>query len=153
MESQEVSKPQPKQPLVARLGFFVLGGVGSTVLNKNILAAAQHFLHWPLAAAYACSVTSTAFIFFLWSYFINFRTARVWKDCLGRYIACQLLALGMNYAIAVCGLKQFGSQGLVGYLVIGTVQSFTGGIKFLLYHYWVFPHVEQAPKPEAAAVS
>jgi len=29
MDSPTLSNPQPKQPLVARLGFFVLGGVKS----------------------------------------------------------------------------------------------------------------------------
>jgi len=156
MESPILSNPPPetpaqakapKQPLAARLGFFVLGGVGSTLLNKNILAATSHFWGWPLMAGYAFSAASTAFVFFLWSYFVNFRTSRVWKNCLGRYLACVLLALLMNYLIGVCGLKRFGSAGLIGYLVIGCVQSFTGGIKFLLYHFWVFPHAD-APQKE-----
>jgi hypothetical protein len=155
MESTTLSNPppaRPKQPLVNRLGFFLLGGVGSTLLNKNILAATQHFWGWPVVAGYAFSAASTAVVFFLWSYFINFRTSRVWKNCLGRYIACVLLALLMNYLIGVCGLKRFGSAGLIGYLVIGCVQSFTGGIKFLLYHFWVFPYAD-APAKEPAAVS
>jgi len=156
MESTPSSNQQPakpKQPLVARLGFFVLGGVGSTVINKNILNATQHFWGWPVVAGYAFSATSTAFIFFLWSYFINFRTSRVWKNCLGRYVACVLLSLLMNYLIGVCGLKQFGSAGLVGYLVIGCVQSFTGGIKFLLYHFWVFPYADTPRKTPAPVPS
>jgi hypothetical protein len=143
---------QPKQPLVARLGFFVLGGLGSIALNKTILGATQHFWGWPVAAGYAFSVSSTAVIFFLWSYFINFRTSRVWKNCLGRYIVCVLLALLMNYLIAVCGLKRFGSEGIIGVLVIGSVQFFTGGIKFLLYHFWVFPHADAPAQKEPAAV-
>ncbi len=143
---------QAKQPLVARLGFFVLGGLGSTALNKSILSVTQH-LGWPLAAGYAASASSTAVIFFLWSYFINFRTSRVWKDCLGRYMTVFLFSLLMNYLLGLCGLKHFGSRGLVGFLVIGCVQSFTGLIKFLLYHFWVFPHADKSavpPDPAAA---
>ena len=34
--------------------------------------------------------------------------------------------------------------------MIGIVQSITGGIKFLLYHFWVFPHAEPAPGEPAA---
>ena len=151
MESPTVSKP--KQPLVARLGFFVLGGVGSASLNKTILAATQHFLGWPVAAGFAVSAASTAAILFLWSYFINFRTSRVWKDCLGRYLTCFLLALLMTYLIGVCGLKKFGSTGVVGLIVIVCVQSFTGGIKFLLYHFWVFPYSDATPKETAAVAS
>lgn len=146
---------QPKQPLVARLGFFVLGGVGSTTINSSILDLTRHYLGWPYSLGYAVSVASTAAIFFLWSYFINFRTSLVWKNCLGRYIACVLLALLINYLIGVCGLKQFGSTRLARFIVIGIVQSFTGGIKFLLYHFWVFPYAEAQParKQPAAATS
>ena len=50
----------------------------------------------------------TAFVFFLWSYFVNFRTSRVWQNCLGRYLACVVLACLMNYAIGLFGLKQYG---------------------------------------------
>jgi len=139
---------------VARLGFFVLGGVGSTAVNSSILNAALHFLHWNYAAGYALSACSTAVIFFLWSYFINFRTSLVWKNCIGRYITCFLLALLFNYLIGLSGLKHFGSSNLMRILVIGVVQSFTGGIKFLLYHFWVFPYAEgPAPKDSPALAS
>jgi hypothetical protein len=154
MESPTVSKQQPKQPLVARLGFFVLGGIGSTTLNKSILALTQHFWNWPVKAGFAFSAVSTAFVFFLWSYFINFRTSLVWKNCIGRYLACFLLALLMTYLLGVCGLTKFGSKGLVGFAVILSVQSFTGGIKFLLYHFWVFPYADgPAPKEPAPVAS
>jgi putative flippase GtrA len=150
MES-DTATPKPKQPLVARLGFFVLGGVGSTAVNSSLLNFATVHLHWPTVLGYAFSASSTAVIFFLWSYFINFRTSRVWKNCMGRYIACFLLALLINYLIAVSGLKHFGSTNVSRVIVIGIVQSFTGGIKFLLYHFWVFPHAEDPAPREAVA--
>jgi len=150
MDSPTASTARPKQPLVARLGFFGLGGVGSTTLNSSILSASKHFWGWPDAAGYALSAASTAFVFFLWSYFINFRTSRVWKNCLGRYIACVLLALLMNYLIGLFGLKHFGSTWLARFAVIGVVQSFTGCIKFLLYHFWVFPYADGPAAKQAA---
>jgi putative flippase GtrA len=146
MDSPSVPK---KQPLISRIGFFVLGGLASLTLNWSILNAAMHFLGWPYALGYAVSTASTALVLFLWSYFINFRTSRVWKHCLGRYVACVLLALLINYLIGVCGLKQFGSTKFLQIVVIGVVQSFTGGIKFLLYHLWVFPYAEPEPKNTA----
>ncbi|MGA3170817.1 MAG: hypothetical protein ABSE62_07360 [Chthoniobacteraceae bacterium] len=151
MESPTAVKKPTKQPLVNRLGFFVLGGCFSAAINKNLLAAGQHFFGWPLPVAFAFSASSTAVILFLWSYFVNFRTSRVWKDCLGRYITVFLLALLMTYLIGVCGLKQFGSKGWVGFLVIMCVQSFTGCIKFLLYHFWVFPRQEEPGGKETVA--
>jgi hypothetical protein len=153
MESTPVSQPKPKQPLVARLGFFVLGGFGSAFTNFLILTVAKRFLHWHDNAAYALSAGSTAVVFFLWSYFINFRTSLVWKNCIGRYLICFLLALLMNYLIGVTGLKHYGSTRLLQLLVIFTVQSFTGGIKFLLYHFWVFPYAEAPAPRESAALA
>ncbi|HEX4086766.1 MAG TPA: GtrA family protein [Chthoniobacteraceae bacterium] len=156
MESQAVNRSQPaqpKQPLVSRLGFFVLGGVGSTLINSSLLELAKDRWAWPYAAGYAFSTASTAVIFFLWSYFVNFRTSRVWRNCLGRYLCCVIAAQLLNYLIGLCGLRQFGSTHLMRILVIGVVQSFTGGIKFLLYHFWVFPHAEQPRGAEAATVS
>ena len=153
MEPPPASNPKPKQPLVARLGFFVLGGVGSTTINSSILDATKTFWGWPYVLGYAFSAASTALIFFLWSYFVNFRTSRVWKNCLGRYLACVLLALLMNYLIGICGLKHFGTTRLARFLVIGVVQSFTGGIKFLLYHFWVFPYADAPPASPPAPVA
>ena len=142
--------PQPKQPLTTRIGFFVLGGLGSTSLNWSVLHFATHILGWPQDYGFALSTVSTAFVFFLWSYFVNFRTSRVWKNCLGRYIACVLLALLMNYLIGIFGLKRFGSTNLARFLVILVVQSFTGGLKFLLYHFWVFPYADAPARKEPA---
>jgi putative flippase GtrA len=152
IESTPVSQPKPKQPLVARLRFFALGGVGSAFTNFSILYAATHFLHWKYNAGYALSAGSTAVVFFFWSYFINFRTSLVWKNCIGRYIICFLLALLMNYLIGVTGLKHYGSSRPLQLLVIFIVQSFTGGIKFLLYHFWVFPYAEGPARKESPAL-
>jgi putative flippase GtrA len=149
MESTPAVAAKPKQPLVNRLGFFVLGGVGSAAVNSTILNVTKDHWGWPYVAGYAFSASSTAAIFFLWSYFVNFRTSRVWKNCLGRYLCCFLLALLINYIIGLLGLKQFGSTKLLRFCVIVTVQSFTGGIKFLLYHFWVFPHADP-PEGETA---
>jgi hypothetical protein len=151
MESPTVSKTPAKQPLVNRIGFFILGGLGTSSFNKGVLSLTQHFWHWHVAAGFALSAASTAVVAFLWSYFINFRTSRAWKNCIGRYLTCFLLALLITYLIGVCGLKKFGSTGFVGFSVIVIVQSFTGVIKFLLYHYWVFPHVEPPSQEPAAA--
>jgi len=137
-----------KQPLVNRLGFFVLGGAGSWALNYSILTLAGSHLHLPDSQAYALSVASTAVILFLWSYFVNFRTSRMWHDCLGRYLCAMLLAALVNYLIGLLGLKHFGSTKLARGCVVFVVQSFTGCIKFLLYHFWVFPHTEKAEAPQ-----
>jgi len=150
---ENVPKQPPKQPLVARIGFFVLGGVCSTALNSTVLDYAWRHLHWPYVFAYALSAASTAVIFFLWSYYVNFRTSRVWKNCLGRYVGVVLLALLFNYIIGVCGLKQVAGTYWMHVLVIGVVQSFTGGVKFLLYHFWVFPYADAPATAREGAAS
>jgi len=153
MESPTISNQPPKQPLVNRLGFFVLGGVGSASLNYGLLTAANHFFGWPDSIAYAFSVGLSACVLFFWSYYVNFRTSLVWKNCLGRYIACFLLALLINYLLGRSGLKHYGTTHLVRFLIVACVQSFTGGIKFLLYHFWVFPYADPPQKEPAPAAS
>ncbi len=88
MESPTVSK---KQPIHIRLMFFVLGGGMSSLLNTGIFRISHKLFHWPDSAAYGLSVVTTAVVFFVWSYYVNFRTTRVWKDCLPRYLGCLVI--------------------------------------------------------------
>jgi putative flippase GtrA len=148
MDSPTVNK---KQPVIARLMFFVLGGGMSSLLNTGIFRLCNKALHWPEAVALAISVVTTAVIFFLWSYYVNFRTARVWKDCLPRYLGCLLICNALNYVIGLSGIKKFGTGFLMTYAVVVVVYSLTGCVKFLLYNYWVFPTGTGAGEPSPAS--
>jgi putative flippase GtrA len=143
MESPTVSK---KQPIHIRLMFFVLGGGMSSLLNTGIFRISNQLFHWPDSAAYGLSVVTTAAVFFVWSYYVNFRTTRVWKDCLPRYLGCLVICNALNYLIGLSGIKKFGTSFLTTLLVVAAVYSVTGCVKFLLYNFWVFPNgTESAP--------
>jgi hypothetical protein len=142
--------PKPKQPIHVRVAFFVVGGAMSVALNKSILNFLQNKIGWPQSEAFAASVVTTAIVFFLWSYYINFRTSTAWKNCLPRYLAVLLFCNFLNYLIGLSGFKEFGSGGWKGVVVIAAVYSFTGCVKFVLYNFWVFPSGGAGAPPSAS---
>lgn len=122
----------------------------SSLLNTGILWLAHTVFGWPKNAAVALSVATTAVIFFIWSYFVNFRTARGWKECLPRYLGCLLICNALNYLIVLSGIKKFGAGFWTAYVVIVVVYSLTGCVKFVLYNYWVFPGGGESAPPSAS---
>jgi len=142
---------KPKQPLVNRLIFFVIGGGLSSLLNTSILWFAEKALHWPKSYALALSVVITAVVFFIWSYYINFRTSKDWKNCLPRYLGCLVITNILNYVITLSGIKKFGTGSfLMSWLIVTAVYSVTGCVKFVLYNYWVFPRGGDGAPPSAS---
>src|SRR5438094_500773 len=95
------SQAKKKQPLTTRIGFFVLGGVFSSLLNTSLLKLFRDYFGWPAAAAFALSVFLVTCVLFLWSYFVNFRTSRVWHNCLHRYLTCVAICYALNYCIGL----------------------------------------------------
>jgi len=146
-------EPVPKQPLAWRLLWFVIGGVMSTALNAGPFKLMRDYAHWPTPVCYALSLLLVTTVFAIWNYYINFRTDRSLRDCTGRYLMCVALCSAINYALVLSGLKAWGHGWLV---VIATVQVGMGGVKFLLYHFWVYPHRSEsqrtAPIDEAERV-
>jgi len=132
--------PKKKQPLLSRIFFFGVGGALSSGLNTGVLWLFNKTLGFPRPAALAISILTTAVVFFLWSYFINFRTSQLWKNCIGRYLTCVAVCQIINYIVALSCIKIWGTNWTKIYFINVGVMSITGGIKFLLYHFWVFPH-------------
>jgi putative flippase GtrA len=137
-----VVTPPVRQPLQWRLFLFVVGGLLSTGLNAGPFWLMREVLHWPQAMAYALSLTLVTIVFAIWNYFINFRTDRSLRECTARYLACVGLCSALNYLIVISGLKAWADGWL---LIIATVQIGMGGVKFLLYHFWVYPRARQEP--------
>lgn len=124
------------QSLRSRLLWFGVGGVIGYALNAGPFYLIEQHLAWPRWLAYAASLTFQTVIFFLWNYFINFRTPASWGPCAGRYIATVLVFYASNYALAQLG---FWVMPEWRYAVIAVVPAMLAGIKFGLYHWWVFP--------------
>lgn len=119
--------------------FFAIGGAFSSGLNTGIFKLCSAVLHFPKWGALAVSIVITAVVFFLWSYYVNFRTSQVWRNCIGRYLTCVAACQAINYAVAFTCIGIWGSEWKKVWLINVAVMSVTGGVKFLLYHFWVFP--------------
>jgi hypothetical protein len=92
----------------------------------------------------ACSLAVSTVFFFVWNYFINFRTNARKRDALPRYI----LAVGIMWLLSSGTLTVLEHSQLLFPLMIGTfkldlnivaTQFVLSGLKFYLYHKWVFP--------------
>lgn len=141
-----------KQSVVERMIWFVVGGAGSAGMNTLLTQTFDHTLHWRTGPSLAVSFGIMTVFFFFWNYFINFRTSAVWKDCLWRYLLAVAICYGLNVLISFSAIKKFGAEkSFSRFLIITAVLSVTGGVKFLLYHFWVFPHGgNKSPQPVEA---
>jgi len=141
-----------RQPLIERIIWFVVGGVGSAGMNTLLTQTFDHTLHWRTGPSLAVSFAIMTAFFFFWNYFINFRTSAIWKDCLWRYLLSVAICYGLNVLISFSAIKKFGAEkSLSRFLIITAVLSVTGGVKFLLYHFWVFPHGANAQSEPRAS--
>jgi putative flippase GtrA len=143
MKDQPVPLPEPRrrQALRSRVFWFLAGAA----LNYLLIATPFKWLRanteLPIWAISACSIGLSTSFFFVWNYFINFRTDSRKRDALRRYVtavACMWLLSSATLTL----LKHFDSQ-MVGKsfldLDIVATQFFLAGLKFALYHFWVFP--------------
>lgn len=134
----------PKRALQRRI-FWFLAGAG---VNYLLIAMPFKWLEahttLPKFALAASSVGVASTFFFFWNYFINFRTDSRKRDALPRYVGAvfcmwllssSLLTLlkhsDYHYAFH---LGRFPLD-----LDIVATQFFLAGLKFFLYHKWVFP--------------
>ncbi|MES2569186.1 MAG: hypothetical protein V4710_03925 [Verrucomicrobiota bacterium] len=133
-----------RQALKSRVFWFLAGAA----LNYALIRAPFKYLttHTTLSVwgISACSVGLSATFFFAWNYFINFRTDVRRRDALARY-AVAVLFMWLLSSTTLMLLKSFDAQmalSLGGFpidLDIVATQFFLAGLKFFLYHRWVFP--------------
>lgn len=127
---------QGSQRLRMRLLWFAVGGVIGYVLNAGPFFLIERYLGWSPRVGYAISLGVQTFVFFLWNYFVNFRTSAAWQDCAWRYLAAVGLFYVGNYLLAQLG---FWLAPEWRYLVIAAVPVALAALKFSVYHWWVFP--------------
>jgi hypothetical protein len=128
-----------KQSLVARLFWFATGGGFSVLLNLGPF-------HWLTTSAglsrpvaLGISLTLVTLLFGVWNYTVNFRTQRNWTACIPRYLAALGFCSLLTYGISLLGIQRLGLGYPWDLALIGTTQIGVSGIKFLLYHFWVYP--------------
>ena len=94
---------------------------------------------WAKAQAFAVSLGVVTTVFAIWNYRVNFRTDHGFRECLARYLVAIAFCFALNYAITLSGIKHFGTTRVLEYGIIAVVQVLVSGVKFALYHRWVYP--------------
>lgn len=140
----DLPPPKRRQQARARFAWFV----GGSVLNYLLILLPFKWLRahtgLPLLAIAACSIAVSATFFFIWNYTINFRGDSRKRDALPRYLGAVLLmsALSSGLLTVLKGHDSHHAFSLLGHaldLDIVATQFFLAGLKFFLYHKWVFP--------------
>lgn len=117
-------------------------------MNYLIIATPFKWLHahteLPLWGISACSLGISTTFFFIWNYFINFRSNTRKRDALPRYLGAVALMWALSTAtLTLLKSRDLGHAFAVGHfaldLDIVATQFFLSGLKFMLYHKWVFP--------------
>ena len=140
-----------KQSLRQRIALFLAGAVVNYLLIALPFKYLTSHTTLPVWAKAACSVGAGTAFFFLWNYFINFRTSSRKRDAFVRYISVVVVMWGISSLLLTIfkhfdiGIaKRLGGSGL-DFDVI-TTQLCMGWVKFLVYHKWAFPVSEGEDK-------
>jgi uncharacterized membrane protein len=131
---------EKQQTLLSRLFWFGVGGGLSVVLNIGPFHWMQTHTALSHAAALAISLTCVTILFSIWNYFLNFRTQRGFRECQTRYLLAVAFCYALTYTIALTGIKQWaGENHWYADIIVGCAQVLVAGVKFFLYHHWVYP--------------
>ena len=140
-----IDPPKRRQKTRARFLWFMAGAVVNYLLIDTPFKWLRlHHPGWSLLAVSACSLGVSAWVFFVWNYFINFRGESRKRDALPRYLAAVLLMLALSTTL-LSFLKHHDNHLAFSVgthpldLDIVATQFFLAGLKFFLYHKWVFP--------------
>jgi len=143
-ENPSPDPTQRRQALRTRFFWFLAGaGVNYLLISIPFKWLKAH-TDLPIWATAACSMAVSTTFFFAWNYFINFRTDARKRDALPRYI----LAVGCMWLLSSGTLTALKSVDFHLAFSIGrypldldivATQFFLSGLKFFLYHKWVFP--------------
>lgn len=134
----------PRQALRMRFFWFLAGAGLNYLLISTPFKWLQANTALPIPALAACSVGVATTFFFFWNYFINFRTDARKRDAFPRYVSAVAFMWLLSSTLLTV-LKHFNAQMAFSLgsfpldLDIVATQFFLAGLKFFLYHKWVFP--------------
>ena len=143
-ENAPPAPTQSQRVLRTRFIWFLAGsGVNYLLISLPFkwLEAHTHLTKFEISA---CSLAVSTSIFFVWNYFVNFRTGVRKRDALPRYV----LAVGVMWLLSSTTLTLLKSHDFHHALSLAhfpldldiiATQFFLSGLKFFLYHKWVFP--------------
>lgn len=148
-DSATVQIPQSRQQTRMRLFWFIAGAGVNYLLISTPFKWLEAHTQLPMALKTGASLALSTTVFFFWNYFVNFRTDSRKRDALARYLGAVALMFTLSWAL-LTGLKHvnFHMAFRLGRfpldLDIIATQFFLAGLKFFLYHKWVFPAVADA---------
>lgn len=136
-----------RQSFLMRVLWYGVGGLLSYGANVTLFGLLRWRLGLGEEVAYAVSLGVVMGLNLVWSYRVNFRTDSPLRQCLPKYGLAQLGAYCFNY-----GATQLLFDLVPGRekLVILFTAMVVAGVKFLLYHYWVFPRATAGGAAAAA---
>jgi putative flippase GtrA len=147
---------KPRQSLQSRLIWFLAGaGVSYLLISTPFKLLSKH-THLPIWAISTCSIGVSTCFFFVWNYFLNFRTDSRKRDALARYLGA-VAVMWILSSTMLTALKHFNAGMSLNLgrfqldLDIIATQFFLAGLKFFLYHKWAFPLPKESPRSNAAA--
>jgi putative flippase GtrA len=132
------------QQFRSRVFWFFAGAAVNYLLIATPFQWLTKHTGLPVWAKSASSIGVSASFFFAWNYFINFRTHARKRDALPRYIAAVVCMWAVSSAILTT-LKHFDAHLSLNIwrfpldLDVLLTQFLPSGLKFFLYHKWVFP--------------
>ena len=145
-----IEPPRQRQMVRKRFLWFLAGAGVNYLLISTPFKYLRTHTAMPIWAIAACSLAVGTTFFFGWNYFINFRTDSRKRDALRRYLTAVALMWLLSTALLTV-LKHFDAHMKFSLaripldLDIVATQFFLSGLKFFLYHKWVFP-LPKAPK-------
>lgn len=139
--STAAAEPKSEQTLLARVFWFGVGGGFSVLLNNGPFHWLRTHGGLPDWLALGISLSFVTVIFAIWNYYVNFRTKSGWKECQFRYLSAVGFCYLLTYSISMLGIKKWaaGRTDWLPYAIVAATQVGVSGVKFLLYHKWVYP--------------
>jgi hypothetical protein len=142
MESSTTEKS--RQTTRQRVFWFLVGAVVNYLLISTPFKYLEANTGLPIWARSALSLAVSTSFFFVWNYFVNFRTDSRKRDAFARYVTAVIVLWAISSAL-LTAFKSF--KGGLAFqlgkfpidLDIVTLQLCFGWLKFIVYHKWVFP--------------
>src|SRR5687768_181484 len=100
MTSETLSENhRPTQTVRQRVFWFLVGAVLNYLLIATPLAYLKKHTDLPMEARVALSVGVSTTFFFIWNYFVNFRTASRKRDAFVRYVSAVIVLYALQTSI------------------------------------------------------
>ncbi len=147
---------QARKTLHLRIVWFLVGAVVNYLLiSTPFKFLREHYPNLNLFVISACSMGVSTVFFFLWNYFIGFRTDARKRDAFARYLTVVLILWALSSGLLTlfkhynAHLKLSLGKFPLDLDVIATQACF-GWLKFIIYHKWAFPVAKAPPAVEEA---